>query len=246
MVEMLDDRLLEKFISSFYGYGNYRGDYWFIGKEEGGGGTVEEIRKRINSWSTLGCKELEDLFDYHQELGLTQCFGEQAKLQRTWKMLVRALLRAKGQEVTNNAIRKYQGQNLARLESETCLLELLPLPSPNTGEWLYSAYSKLQNLVDRYGYRNCYARDRADHIRKRVLEHKPKAVVFYSSDLWYQQWWQLIAEDVTFRDHEITHDSKLWVGENSHTVFIIAKHPVGFGVNNDYFNTIGTLIASHR
>ena len=44
---MLNDRLLNDFISSFFGYGNYRGDCWFIGMEEGGGGTLDEVSRRF-------------------------------------------------------------------------------------------------------------------------------------------------------------------------------------------------------
>jgi hypothetical protein len=32
---MSDDRLLERFIFRFYGYGNYDAKYWFVGMEEG-------------------------------------------------------------------------------------------------------------------------------------------------------------------------------------------------------------------
>jgi hypothetical protein len=35
--KLFDDQLLERFMCTFYGYGNYRGAYWFVGMEEGGG-----------------------------------------------------------------------------------------------------------------------------------------------------------------------------------------------------------------
>jgi hypothetical protein len=51
---MIDDILLEEFINNFYGYGNYHGKYWFIGMEEGGGNSIEEINRRLASWNTRG------------------------------------------------------------------------------------------------------------------------------------------------------------------------------------------------
>ncbi|BAY34333.1 hypothetical protein NIES2107_62380 [Nostoc carneum NIES-2107] len=39
-----DDELLEKIIETFYGYGNYQGNYWFIGMEEAGG-DFKDIKK---------------------------------------------------------------------------------------------------------------------------------------------------------------------------------------------------------
>ena len=31
----LNDELLQHFMTTFYGSGNYSGDYWFVGMEEG-------------------------------------------------------------------------------------------------------------------------------------------------------------------------------------------------------------------
>ena len=35
MAEQFDDLLLDEFAHKFYGYGNYGGQFWFIGMEEG-------------------------------------------------------------------------------------------------------------------------------------------------------------------------------------------------------------------
>jgi hypothetical protein len=56
----LDDQLLDEYIKTFYGYGNYEGDWWLIGMEEGSGGTDDEIRTRLRLWNERGRKELED------------------------------------------------------------------------------------------------------------------------------------------------------------------------------------------
>jgi hypothetical protein len=42
-----NDPLLQDFMSSFYGYGNFQGAYWFIGMEEGGGDSFEEVSRRL-------------------------------------------------------------------------------------------------------------------------------------------------------------------------------------------------------
>ena len=36
-LRMQDDLLLENFIPSFFGYGSYEADTWFVGMKEGGG-----------------------------------------------------------------------------------------------------------------------------------------------------------------------------------------------------------------
>ena len=140
---MLDDQLLEQYIHTFYGYGNYQGDFWFVGKEEGGGGSVDDILQRLTAWSRRGRRELEDVCAYHEDFGVTHLFSQRPTIQRTWGKLIRSLLKAKGQAVTVEQIRAYQGQHLAREDGETCLLELLPPPSPSTGQWLYASCSQL-------------------------------------------------------------------------------------------------------
>ena len=235
---MLDDQLLEKYIHTFYGYGNYQGDVWFVGKEEGGGGSVDDVLQRLTAWSQRGRRELEDVCEYHEAFGVTHLFGKRPVIQRTWGKLIRSLLKAKGQAVTVEQIREYQGQHLAREDGETCLLELLPLPSPSTGQWLYSSCSELRQLQERQGYKEFYAAQRAHHIQQRILEHKPRAVVFYSSDLWYQHWWKVIAEGVHFD----THESRFQWGADGSTLFVISKHPTAPGVTNQYFEAIGDFL----
>ncbi len=240
--EMLDDHLLQNYIDTFRGYGNYRGDFWFIGKEEGGGGSIDDVRQRLTAWSGRGRRELEDVYDYHEAIGVTHLFGQHPKIQPTWGKLIRSLLKAKGQEATLDQIRGYQGQNLARAGGETCLLELLPLPSPNAGRWLYSDYSQLLQLRERQVYKEFYAAQRANDIRQRILEYKPRVVVFYSSDAWYQQWWNIIAAGVRFSSHV---REGFQYGDDGSTLFVITKHPTARGVTNQYFEAIGDLIAAH-
>ncbi len=35
--DFFNDELIERIVDAFYGYGNYKGNYWFIGMEETGG-----------------------------------------------------------------------------------------------------------------------------------------------------------------------------------------------------------------
>jgi len=57
----LDDELLAEYITTFYGYGNYRGEWWLVGMEEGGGDSVNDITSRLTRWNGRGRKELEDV-----------------------------------------------------------------------------------------------------------------------------------------------------------------------------------------
>jgi len=180
---MFDDQLLEDFAQNFYGYGNYKADYWFIGMEEGGGNSVTDISSRLNAWIKRGRRELENLAGYHAEFGISNLFGPNHKLQSTWGKLIRVLLSAKGPLPTIDEVRKYQGLHLGRSSGDTCLLELLPLPSPSTNNWLYGQHSQLPYLTNRETYKQMFITLRIALLKDRIIEHGPKVVIFYSHSL---------------------------------------------------------------
>lgn len=243
---MFDDQLLSTFISKFYGYGNYHGKYWFVGMEEGGGDNKGQIDTRLKKWQKRGEKELEDLKEYHLALGIERHFSEKPALQRTWSKLIRILLRAENEEITSEKeipteeVRIYQRDLLGRTNGETCLLELLPLPSPSIKLWLYGDFSKLPHLEKRESYRDHYAQERVPYIQQRISAHKPKAVVFYGLN--YQEYWRKIAQ-VEFIEFKSEKDSEgIISGKNKDTRFIITSHPATKGIKNEYFYRIGEFI----
>ncbi|WP_414530923.1 hypothetical protein [Nodularia chucula] len=131
--DFFNDELLEKLIETFYGYGNFQGKYWFIGMEEAGGVNFKDIDKRINIWGKRGQQEIEDVAEYNEALGYGASFKPGAKLDvPVWRALIRIALSAAGnQNIDIEDVRKYQINELGRKDKETCLLELLPLPSPS-------------------------------------------------------------------------------------------------------------------
>lgn len=228
-------------MQNFYGYGNFQGDYWFVGKEEGSGKSFEEIHKRLLIWHMRGRNTLEDLREYHYAIELTECFNERAKIQNTWSKLIYILWIAHGRIPSVEDIRLYQRMKLGGSQSRHCLIELLPLPSPSTSHWLYSDYSQLHVLATRSDYYQKIAPIRAKYLQESVRQHQPKAVVFYSASKHYRQWWEQIADMAFSGGNPAT-------GTNGKTLFVIMKHPVAHGVTNEYFQQVGqkirTLISS--
>lgn len=231
------DELLEAFAETFYGYGSYGGQYWFIGLEEGGGGSAEEIGRRLSAWDRRGRRELDDVAEYHREIGVGCYFGPRARLQTTLKQLARMALAADGLGDTTEAVRTYQGAHLGRRGGDSCLLELLPLPSPSTARWGYGERSMLPQLASREKYRQRYVTMRAGRIKERIHEFSPRVVFFYG--VAYQATWTHIAGTSMRRI-----GADLWVGSRAGTTFVIAKHPASYGVSNDYFREAGKLAGS--
>ena len=239
---MFDDHLLHDFMDTFYGYGNYAGDYWFVGMEEGGGDSFNNIVQRLQAWHQRGRLELEDVAVYHAEIGEEWWFSPQPKLQPTWNRLIRIELSAKGQDVHTEHVRAYQKEHWGRLNGTNCLVELLPLPSPSLGHWLYAEHSQLPYLVSRDTYTKHYAESRAEHLQQRILEYRPKAVIFYSANPGYILWWKRIA-GVEFRKETIV-GFPVHIAKNEHTVFAITYHPGARGPTYDYPHQVGQIIAA--
>ncbi len=238
---MLDDTLVTSFMSGFYGYGSYSADYWFVGMEEGGADSAEEIVAHLEHWDRRGRNELEDLRDFQVTKGNVDYFTGTPKLQWTWAGLVRIVLGLEGAEASVAEVKAYQASSLGRRQGRTCLLELLPLPSPTTGHWLYADLSSLNFLVDRATYREHVVEQRAEHIRGLVTSHRPRAVIFYGVDQWYLPWWQRIA-GVEF--HKDCLDGQtIYTARDAGTSFVIMTHPASYGVRNRYFQQIGELLA---
>ena len=137
----LNDTLLQDFMTTFYGSGNYSGDYWFVGMEEGGGNDLLQVTNRLNAWIELGKTELVDINQFHVKINPHQYFRDPVKLQRTWMQQARIVLASKGLPSSILDVKAYQRDMLGRKTKETGLLELLPLPSPSTKVWNYALWS---------------------------------------------------------------------------------------------------------
>ncbi len=244
LLPKFDDNLLEEFMHGFYGYGNYEGDYWFVGMEEGCSSGCEffsDIEQRLQAWSELKKPELADVFEYQMGKG-EKFFGETPKLQRTWAGYIRIQLSAEDKNTQKESVRAYQKDNLGRHNSNNCLLELFPLPSKKSTNWEYSLYSQLKVLESRQKYTDNCAPYRVAHLKQQIYKHKPKAVIFCSKQ--YIGYWEAIA-DTEFTESTGV-DKKFWIAKNDHTVFAIIYHPTSHGIENGYFHKVGKMIASTR
>ncbi|SHE91996.1 hypothetical protein SAMN04487965_0949 [Microbulbifer donghaiensis] len=239
----VNDQQIEQFMQTFLGYGNLESDFWFIGMEEGGGNTVEEIQARLSYWIEGGCKVVEDVAEYHQKFGMGYFFDESPKNQPTWNKLIRIILALEQQPLSLNCVKAFQKDRLARQGGDNCLLELFPLPSPSVGHWLYSEVSALDYLASRDRYKAHLQELRIELLREKIAKYKPKLVVFYGNNPEYRQYWGKIADcELTGIEIEGRPAFKAFNGE---TLYLVVSHPVATGITNDYFHRIGDLARTH-
>ena len=136
---------------------------------------------------------------------------------------------------TRELVRTYQTEHFGRTKGEVCLLELLPLPSPNTNQWLYSNHSDIPFLANRKKYTQKIGTQRTKKITQLILEHQPKFVLFYC--IGYLDWWRKVSK--TKLTLKTLHSKTAYFGKLDITTIAVSQHPVATGVSLDYFHDIG-------
>lgn len=237
---MLNQNTLNAFMNTFMGYGDFNADTWFIGMEEGGGNTIENVQTRIGTWAKRGGRILEDCAEYHHAIGAGHLFTPPVRAaQRTWDWLMRAQLMSEGKAHDVTAAKVMQGERWLRSGSKTCGLELLPLPSPKTSVWHYNEFSSDPALQNRASYYAAMLPSRITAIKNAIDEFKPRNVVFYSKQ--YKAHWHQIAATYFIEDDGLS------IAKSSDTTFFCTIHPAaqikGVGKKIAYWENIGARLA---
>jgi hypothetical protein len=237
---MLPDALIAEYADKFFGFGAWDAKIWFVGMEEGGGWNETDVQRRLDAWDRSNKCELEDAPSFCPASGITRWHGMGARLQETWEQLIRMLLIARNMPDTNESVLNYQMQCLGRKNGETCLIELLPLPSPNVNEWRYAKWSNMFWLKNRETYYTRLLVNRAFYISRKIESHRPAVVVFYGSS--FHRIWGCVAG----AEWAQAIPNKLMGCTKGNIAFFVTKHPVDpkLGDNrDDYFREIGRFFS---
>ena len=243
----LSDTLLERYVEQFFGFGRWGAKIWFVGIEEAGGWEFTDAKRRLTEWEKRRERPLEDAPVFYPACGNKRWHGTGATVQKTWRQLIRMLLLARGKPDTEDAILDYQRTRLGAAEDETCLAELLPLPSPNIGAWKYNQWSSLPWLQSRDLYLSKNLQRRAKSLRQQIADHKPKVVVFYGTTLPGRTsllpYWSQIADG---RFEQAIKTGKILLRRKTNEiVFFVTRHPTS--ETDDYFKKIGRFFRDeHR
>lgn len=229
----LDPNRLRTFMKLFYGYGSWDAKLWFVGMEEGGGDSLDEIERRLAAWD--GSDDLADLREFHRAIGVDRWFRQRPQIQNTWGKLIRIALAAAGRPTDAESVRNYQRDELGRRNGDTAVIELFPLPSPSTREWLYGE-TMVTEIATRESYVEALAPHRIGDLRRRILCQQPKAVVFYGSV--FRRYWAEVA-GIEMRPID---DAGFEAAKSASTVYIVTPHPVSRGVTTRHFEKIGQFL----
>jgi hypothetical protein len=239
---IISKQLLSAFIDTFFGYGNLDAPYWFVGKEEGGGKDLVENFRRVLTWEALGKGMTVDSIDNHQRLGFSE--HQLTRIQPTWTKLIQILLVLEGKDPLSKDLRReYQRHRLGRLSGDNCCVELMPMASRSTSLWLWhEIFLKHFGYKDRNDYFSQVCPNRRARLKELISMHKPKVVVFYSSQQNYISEWSLISGVDKWNWINISQAFKYGWAEKDGTLFIITPHPTMHGIKNTDFPVVGEFI----
>lgn len=250
---MLNCQLLHDYAENFFGYGSPKSKLWFIGIEEAGGRCERVVDERLKKWSDgFNRAPFVDGYKFHQKLSdcndkqLDRLFRDPVPPQRTWDRLIRIQLAIEGKPCDVQSLRKTEW---TRSTSKSCLLELLPLPSPsvktwNYGEWLcQECDSKLADAFrTRPAYQRHFGKKRAQAIGQLIAKHRPRVVIFYGSRM--KRW----SEIAGFPWRDVRMDSALPARfrRSEDRLYAVVRHPAAHGLRNKdaYFQCVGERIRS--
>jgi hypothetical protein len=253
---VLDDEALESFMLGFFGYGNPRADLWFIGMEEAGATQEEEMKDRLDAWHALGrnaivnCADFCALIRTAADSSMNYLFKSPAPIQSTWGPLIRLLLRSKEEiTLTTEHVRRAQEASWLRSNSANCLIQLMPLPSPNIDDWLYSEWSRIEYLRrGRETYCDSILPRRVNIIRGMLAEHQPRAVVFCGTG--YLTHWSTIAggdfrkaDQIAMCKNAKGQAVRARVMQKGGTIYVSVHHP-SYTKQSAYFEGVGDLLRS--
>jgi hypothetical protein len=252
MLTQSEQNLLEEYMKVFFGYGNLKSDYWFIGMEEGGGNSEQEISSRLDVWEKSGRPTLLDNYDFHAkvtgETGATFDYlfnGSNSRYQPTWGGLIKIILNFENAVSPSlKEVKHFQSENLGRHNSNNCILEVFPLPSPSVSKFNYAEWTDIDYLRDRVQYKRHLHKPRINKLKQLISEHQPKLVLFYSSNPEYTSYWSEIS-GINFSAIPPTRISKN-LNAKFHrigrTQFVITPHPTYKGISNEFFVNIGSML----
>jgi len=233
---VLTKKLIENRIYNFWGYGNLQSDVWFIGMEEGFGGTLLDLENRFLNTKDKSVMDIQN--GYEDVKDHFQWFLKKPKIQRTWSKLILILLSLNSEDkIDNKKIRKYQRTEFARANSNHCSLEFMPLPcrSTNAGDWFYGQFG-IEFLGTRKEYLEKIMPLRIRLFQGLIEKYAPKTIIFYS--LSYLDYWKNII------GHELMGKDSPYYYNNGKSKFFVIPHPVAHGMTNLEWVEIANKIKS--
>lgn len=197
---LIEEKKLKHWIDNFYGYGSWDASCWFVGPEETGGEVPEDVADKINYFQNVRIDSNGTLCDIRELYGQVAVrwegpkanafdnlhdyrFSAKSILNGVWKNLISFEFGFAGRETPD--IPDYQRNDfLSPIAQNEALIQLYPLPGPNSHAWYYTwlELPQLTFLKSRAQYQEHVYPDRMQTILSNIRKHKPEVVLMYGME----------------------------------------------------------------
>ena len=145
---------------------------------------------------------------------------------------MRLTLTAQGITPDTESVRMYQAQKFGCVGGGTVIAEMMPLPSRNLSQWIYSSLTGILGLETREQYVQQYRPRRVALLREAIQAAAPRAVVFLGTS--ERETWAQIAGT-----HFIDGPAGAAWAQMGATRLVMLTHPTAYGAKNAYFESVG-------
>lgn len=197
---LIKEEALRHWIDNFYGYGSWHAGFWFIGHEEGGGETPDEVADRLNYFHEANAQSdggLCDIRELYKHIAFRSDgpkanlfnnlyeyrFGRQAIQDGVWKNLI-SFVHGYKQLKVPDPLAYQQHHFLSSSAQNEALIDLYPLPGPYSHAWYYSwlELPQLSFIKSRTLYQEHVYERRMHTILSNISMHKPEVVLMYGME----------------------------------------------------------------
>lgn len=153
--------VLDVIVRNVFGYGRLDAPLWFIKFEE----ACDDEDDAADRLSALASFDgAQDVFEAHEKMRHPNPVNTSV-----WREM-QVIVRTAG----------LRDVHVGRRDSDTCLIELLPLPHANKRAWYGKLYGAL-GYASREKYTDAVLMKRIERIRELVLKNRPKVVLIHHS-----------------------------------------------------------------
>ena len=156
---------------------------------------------------------------------------------------IQILLAIENSDDSKEIRRLYQRHKLGRLNSNHCLLELMPMASRSTSLWLWKdIFQDYYGLDDRLTYFLENVPKRIARLKELISKYSPKLIVFYSTQPDYIEKWNEISGINSWEWKNFNKRMKYGWQKVGNTLFVITPHPTYTGLTKSDFPIVGEFV----
>jgi hypothetical protein len=194
---LIEEKALAHWINNFYGYGSWDAGIWFIGYEEGGGDSPEEVAEKLSYFYDVHRSNtsaaLCDLRELYRHVAFRvdgpraekfanlndHRFGSQATLHGSWKNLI-GFVHGYRNAILPDLLAYQKNAFASTSVANEALIQLYPLPGHNHA-WYYAWLNLPQFpfLKSRRLYQDHVYPARMNTILQNIKAYKPQVVLMY-------------------------------------------------------------------